>query len=153
MDNKNEKTEEVIEIKEASVNEEANADNKPAAAPMPATQPVTSGKAACWGDKNVTRKFLIIALAVALALNVALSAGVMKLLGPGRGFDKGGSGRPGFGQQFDNGRGGGNNMMPPSGNQQPGSQQNQQSENQQSDSQQNGSQQSEKQDSSSQEKA
>lgn len=152
MDNKNEKTEEVIEIKEASVNEEANADNKPAAAPMPATQPVTSGKAACWGDKNVTRKFLIIALAVALALNVALSAGVMKLLGPGRGFDKGGSGRPGFGQQFDNGRGGGNNMMPPSGNQQPGSQQNQQSENQQSDSQQNGSQQSEKQDSS-QEKA
>ena len=28
MDNKNEKTEEVIEIKEASVNEEANADNK-----------------------------------------------------------------------------------------------------------------------------
>jgi len=158
MDNKNEKTEEVIEIKEASANEEANADIKQAAVPMstaqPAAQPVTSGKAACWGDKNVTRKFLSIALAVALALNVALSAGVMKLLGPGRGFDKGGSGRPGFGQQFDNGRGGGNNMMPPSGNQQPGGQQNQQpdgQQNQQNDDQQN--QQSEKQDSSSQEKA
>lgn len=31
MDNKNEKTEEVIEIKEASANEEANADIKQAA--------------------------------------------------------------------------------------------------------------------------
>jgi len=66
----------------------------------------------------------------------------------------GGEQLPQSGQQFDNGRGGGNNMMPPSGNQQPGGQQNQQpdgQQNQQNDDQQN--QQSEKQDSSSQEKA
>ena len=161
MDNEKEMNEDAIELKEASANENANADIMPAAAPMPAAQPAAPKKAAGWWEKNVTRKFLSIALAAALALNVVLSAGIMKLLGPNRGFDKRGSGRPGSEQQFDNGRGGGNNMMPPSGkqqpgsqqNQQPGSQQNQQSENQQSDSQQNGSQQSEKQDSSSQEKA
>ena len=36
MDNKNEKTEEIIELKEASTNEEAKADIRPEAAPVPA---------------------------------------------------------------------------------------------------------------------
>ena len=173
MDNEKEMKEDAIELKETSANENADTD-MPAAAPMPAAQPAAPPaaqpaapkKAAGWWEKNVTRKFLSIALAAALALNVVLSAGIMKLLGPSRGFDKRGSGRPGSEQQFDNGRGGRNNMMPPSGNQQPGGQQNQQpdtqqnqqnqqssdQQNQQPENQQNGSQQSEKQDSS-QEKA
>ncbi len=118
-------------------------------------------KAVSWGEKDVTRKFLAIALAVALALNIALTAGVSKLLRPGRGFDKGGSGRPGNEQQFDNhGRRG--NMMPPAGNQQPGGQQAQPNQqpggqqaqpDQQPDSQQNGSQQQDDQSSSDQKDA
>ena len=107
-------------------------------------------KAVSWGEKNVTRKFLAIALAVALALNTALTAGVSKLLRPGRGFDKSRFGRPGNEQQFnDHGRRG--NMIPPAGNQQPGGQQAQ--PDQQPDSQQNGSQQQDDQSSSDQKDA
>ena len=76
------------------------------------------------------------ALAIALALNVALTAGAVRLFGHNKGFDKVGFGRPGNEQRFDNNRGGGKNMMPPSGNQAPDNQQNQQPDNQQNDNQQ-----------------
>ena len=108
-------------------------------AAMPASGTAAYGKGSLWGNKTVTRKFLAIALAISLALNVVLTAGAMKLLGPGKGFDKGRFGRPGNEQQFDNhGRG---NMMPPAGGQQPGNQpgnqQNQQPDDQQNENQQN----------------
>lgn len=139
MDNNEEKYEEVNEVNETPAPEEAKAETK-APAYVPAAEKTG------WGGKHVTRKFLTVALAVALALNVVLTAGVSKLLGPNRGFNKDGFGRPGNEQQFDMGRGGRKNMMPPSGNQQPDSQQDQNG--QQPDDQQNESQQSEDKDSS-----
>lgn len=145
MDNKNEKNEDLIETREISAPEEVKDETTPTAASVPMAQPDVCGKAAGWGEKNVTRKFLSIALALALALNIALTAGVVKLLGHNKGFDKRSLGRPGNEQRFDNNRGGRGNMMPPSGNQPPAGQQNQQpdgQQNQQSDDQQNGSQQS-----------
>ncbi len=148
MDNNEKKYEEVTEVKETTVPEEAKPEMK-APAPEPAAQTAPVIEKAGWGGKHVTRKFLTIALAVALALNVALTAGVTKLLGPGRGFNKGSFGRPGNEQQFDNGRGDRRNMMPPSGNQQPGSQQDQNGQqSQQPGDQQSDSQQSENKDSS-----
>lgn len=153
MENKKEKNEDVIEVKETSATEEAQTDIKPAVVTMPAAQPAASEKAPGWGEKNVTRKFLSIALAIALALNVALTAGAVRLFGHNKGFDKGGFGRPGNEQQFDNNGRGRNNMMPPSGNQAPDNQQNQQPDNQQNDSQQSDNQQNDNQNSSDQSKA
>ena len=117
MDKQNENKEDVIEINETAATAEVK-------------------KATSWWEKNVTRKFLSIALAIALALNVALTAGAVRLFGHNKGFDKVGFGRPGNEQRFDNNRGGGKNMMPPSGNQAPDNQQNQQPDNQQNDNQQ-----------------
>ncbi len=173
MENKEEKYENAAELNESQAPE--NAEMKPAAASEPAVQSAavsepaaqlaaqsaSAGKAVSWGEKNVTRKFLAIALAVALALNIALTAGVSKLLRPGRGFDKGRSGRPGNEQQFDN-HGNKGNMMPPAGNQQPGGQQAQPDQqpggqqaqpDQQPESQQNGNQQQDDQSSSDQKDA
>ena len=137
MDKQNENKEDVIEINETSATEEVK-------------------KATSWWEKNVTRKFLSIALALALVLNIALTAGAVKLLGHKKGFDKGTLGRPGNEQRFDGNHGGRGNMMPPSGNQPPNGQQSQQPDdqkNQQSDDQQDESQQSEDQKSSSQKTA
>ena len=153
MDNKKEKNEDVIEVKETPAPEEPVENTRPAPVPVPAAQPAVSEKTPGWGEKNVTRKFLSIALAIALALNVALTAGAVKLLGHNKGFDKGDFGRPGNEQRFDNNRGGGKNMMPPSGNQAPDNQQNQQPDNQQNDSQQSDNQQNDNQNSSDQSKA
>lgn len=137
MDNKNENNENVIEVNETSATEEVK-------------------KATSWWEKNVTRKFLSIALALALVLNIALTAGVAKLLGHNKGLDRGNFGRPGNEQRFDGSHGGKGNMMPPTGNQPPNGQQSQQpddQQSQQSDDQQNDSQQSEDQKSSSQKTA
>lgn len=86
------------EVKEAPATEEAKPEMK-AQASAPAAQPAPVVEKAGWGGKHVTRKFLTIALAVALALNVVLTAGVSKLLSPNRGFNKDGFGRPGNEQQ------------------------------------------------------
>lgn len=156
MDKKAEEYENVTELKEMSAPDEIKTETKAAAMPEPAVRPVAAGEEIRWGEKNVTRKFLSIALAAALALNVVISAGVMKLIGPHKGFNRESYGRPGNEQRFDNNRGGRGNMMPPSGNQLPGNQQNQQPDDQQDkqpDNQQNESQQSEDKNSSDQEKA
>ena len=136
MENKKEKNEDAVEVKETSAPEDPVVNAAPAPVPVPAAQPAASEKTPGWGEKNVTRKFLSIALAIALALNVALTAGAVRLFGHNKGFDKGGLGRPGNEQRFDNNRDGRNNMMPPSGNQAPDNQQNQQSDTQQNDNQQ-----------------
>ena len=136
MENKKEKNEDAVEVKETSAPEDPVVNAVPAPVPVPAAQPAASEKTPGWGEKNVTRKFLSIALAIALALNVALTAGAVKLLGHNKGFNRGDFGRPGNEQRFDNNRGGRNNMMPPSGNQAPDNQQNQQSDTQQNDNQQ-----------------
>ena len=136
MENKKEKNEDAVEVKETSAPEDPVVNAAPAPVPVPAAQPAASEKTPGWGEKNVTRKFLSIALAIALALNVALTAGAVRLFGHNKGFDKGGFGRPGNEQQFDNNGRGRNNMMPPSGNQAPDNQQNQQSDTQQNDNQQ-----------------
>ena len=153
MENKKEKNEDAVEVKETPAPEEPVENTKPAPVPVPAAQPAASEKTPGWGEKNVTRKFLSIALAIALALNVALTAGAVKLLGHNKGFNRGDFGRPGNEQRFDNNRGGRNNMMPTSGNQAPDNQQNQQSDTQQNDNQQNNSQQSDDQNSSEQKSA
>ena len=134
MDKQNENKEDVIEINETSAPEEVK-------------------KTTSWWNKNVTRKFLSIALALALVLNIALTAGVAKLLGHNKGFDKRGFERPGNEQRFDGNHGGRGNMMPPSGNQPPNGQQPSDQQSQQSDDQQSESQQSEDQKSSSQKTA
>ena len=147
MDNKKEKNEDAVEVKETSAPEDPVVNAAPAPVPVPAAQPAAPEKASGWGEKSVTRKFLSIALAIALALNVALTAGAVKLLGHNKGFNRGDFGRPGNEQRFDNNRGGRNNMMPPSGNQAPDNQQNQ------PDTQQNDSQQSDNQNSTEQKSA
>lgn len=77
-----------------------------------------------WGDKTVTRKFLVIALAVAVLLNAAISAGVMgaflKKQTKNR-PDMPGNGGPGSEMFSEDGNG----MMPPGGA--PGSSQEQSS--------------------------
>ena len=153
MENKKEKNEDAVEVKETSAPEDPVVNAAPAPVPVPAAQPAAPEKASGWGEKSVTRKFLSIALAIALALNVALTAGAVKLLGHNKGFDRGDFGRSGNEQRFDNNRGGRNNMMPPSGNQAPDNQQNQQPDNQQNDSQQSDNQQNDNQNSSDQSKA
>ena len=92
--------------------------------PVPDTaQPGVAKKAVSWWDKKVTRKFVTIAIVGALLLNIAFTAGMMKLFNPRRGFDKDGmrgSGRPGNEQYFGNDQNGRGGMMPPDGGQQRG---------------------------------
>lgn len=76
-----------------------------------------------WGEKGVTRKFLAIALASAVLLNVALSAGLSGVLMKKQ--HKGmsgmeGNGRPGIERRFDNDQRGKGGMMPPGGSQDAG---------------------------------
>lgn len=64
-----------------------------------------------WGKKNVSRKFLIAALAVTLVLNTALSAGVMALFaknGKAARPDMPNMGRPGSGWNYDDNQNGNN---------------------------------------------
>ena len=83
-------------------------------------------KEAKWGDKTVTRRFMIIALAIAVALNAALTAGVagalLKKQAKNR-PDMNGPGRPGS-EMFSGDQNGNGGMMPP-GSGQNGSEQGQ----------------------------
>lgn len=84
-------------------------------ASVPAAKTEKSGG---WGDKSVTRKFLVIALAIAVLLNAAVTAGVMGAFLKKQANNRPqmpGSGGPGS-EMFSDGQNGGG-MMPPGGGQ------------------------------------
>ena len=77
-------------------------------------------KADKWGEKNVTRKFMVIALAAAILINAALTAGITGALLKKQAKDRPdmrGGGRPGSEMFFDNDQNGREKMTPPGGDQ------------------------------------
>lgn len=77
-------------------------------------------KADKWGEKNVTRKFMVIALAAAILINAALTAGITGALLRKQAKDRPnmhGGGRPGNEMFFDDNQNGKGQMAPPGGNQ------------------------------------
>lgn len=87
-------------------------------------------KADKWGEKIVTRRFMVIALAAAILINAALTAGItgamLKKQAASR-PDMQGGGRPGSEMFFDNDQNGKGQMVPPGDNQNSGQSQEQSS--------------------------
>ena len=78
-----------------------------------------------WWRKSVTRKFVVLALAAAVLINAAFTAGIMSALMKKQAADRQnmhGQGRPGR-EMFSDDQKGNTNMMPPGGDQNEGQQQ------------------------------